>query len=46
MVLQQLSSSTEKTASLQDTLARKDEEMRAMEERYRRYLDKAKNVSK
>lgn len=40
----ELSSSTEKMTALQETLARKDEEMRAMEERYKRYLDKAKNV--
>ena len=30
---------------LKDSLERKDDEMRAMEERYRRYLEKAKNVS-
>ena len=45
MCVEQLSSNTEKMASLQETLARKDEEMRAMEERYTRYLDKAKSVS-
>ena len=33
-------------SSLRQQLGRKDEEMRGMEERYKRYLDKAKSVSK
>ncbi|KAL8622498.1 hypothetical protein ACOMHN_034161 [Nucella lapillus] len=43
-VKSELSSSTEQMTSLQETLARKDEEMHAMEERYKRYLEKARNV--
>ena len=35
-----------KTASLQDTLAKKDIEMQGMEERYKKYIEKAKSVIK
>ncbi len=41
----QLSSNAEIVAELRDSLSRKDDEMRAMEERYKRYLEKAKAVS-
>ena len=34
------------TASLQDTLAKKDIEMQGMEERYKKYIEKAKSVIK
>ncbi|XP_054720909.1 protein Hook homolog 3-like [Uloborus diversus] len=42
----QIEVSVSKNQQLQECLNRKDEEMRAMEERYRRYLEKAKNVIK
>lgn len=42
----QIEVSVAKNQQLQETINRKDEEMRAMEERYRRYLEKAKNVIK
>ena len=38
-------SQAQQLTALQDTLTRKDEEMRAMEERYKRYLEKCKSVS-
>ena len=41
----QMNHQSDKLVSLQETLTRKDEEMRAMEERYKRYLEKARNVS-
>ena len=42
---QRLTEQSEKNTELADQLARKDEEIRVMEERYRKYLEKAKNVS-
>ncbi|GIY82918.1 protein Hook homolog 3 [Caerostris darwini] len=42
----QIEASVNRNQELEETLNRKDEEMRAMEERYRRYLEKAKNVIK
>ncbi|CAL1281625.1 unnamed protein product [Larinioides sclopetarius] len=42
----QIEASVSRNQQLQESLNRKDEEMRAMEERYRRYLEKAKNVIK
>ena len=36
----------EKVNELQELLNKKDQEMKGMEERYKRYLDKAKSVSK
>ncbi|KFM58220.1 Protein Hook-like protein, partial [Stegodyphus mimosarum] len=42
----QIEASVCKNQQLQECLNRKDEEMKAMEERYRRYLEKAKNVIK
>ncbi|GBM65833.1 Protein Hook [Araneus ventricosus] len=42
----QIEASVARNQQLQESLNRKDEEMRAMEERYRRYLEKAKNVIK
>merc|ERR1719367_473330 len=41
-----LSEANKKTASLQDTLAKKDIEMQGMEERYKKYIEKAKSVIK
>merc|ERR1712179_254697 len=41
-----LAESNKKTASLQDTLAKKDIEMQGMEERYKKYIEKAKSVIK
>ena len=38
-------SQAQQVAALQDTLTKKDEEMRVMEERYKRYLEKCKSVS-
>lgn len=38
------SSSDDKVVTLQEVLQKKDEEMRNMEERYRKYLEKAKSV--
>lgn len=40
----QLSEKGDKVAMLQEVLQKKDEEMRTMEERYRKYLEKAKSV--
>lgn len=45
MYLNNLAFLVVKNQQLQETINRKDEEMRAMEERYRKYLEKAKNVS-
>ncbi|XP_035212323.1 protein Hook homolog 3-like, partial [Stegodyphus dumicola] len=42
----QIEASVCRNQQLQECLNRKDEEMKAMEERYRRYLEKAKNVIK
>lgn len=42
----QIEASVSRNQQLQECLNRKEEEMRAMEERYRRYLEKAKNVIK
>ncbi|XP_015904868.1 protein Hook homolog 3 isoform X2 [Parasteatoda tepidariorum] len=42
----QVEASVRKNQQLQDILNHKDEEIRAMEERYRKYLEKAKNVIK
>lgn len=42
----QIEVSVQKNHELQELLNKKDEEMRAMEERYRKYLEKAKNVIK
>ncbi|CAH3194410.1 unnamed protein product [Porites evermanni] len=39
-----VSSTTEKVNELQELLNKKDQEMKGMEERYKRYLDKAKSV--
>ncbi len=39
-----LSASMGKITLLQEQLTKKDDEMRAMEERYKRYLEKAKSV--
>ena len=36
----------EKVNELQELLNKKDREMKVMEERYKKYLDKAKSVSK
>merc|ERR1712038_1735802 len=41
-----LAEANKKTASLQDTLAKKDIEMQGMEERYKKYIEKAKSVIK
>ncbi|KAM7439452.1 Protein Hook 3 [Porites harrisoni] len=41
-----VSSTTEKVNELQELLNKKDQEMKGMEERYKRYLDKAKSVIK
>lgn len=38
-------SQAQQVTAFQDTLNRKDEEMRAMEDRYKRYLEKCKSVS-
>ncbi|GFN95084.1 protein hook homolog [Plakobranchus ocellatus] len=43
---QRLTEQSEKNGELSELLARKDEEIRVMEERYRKYLEKAKNVIK
>ncbi|KAK3753183.1 hypothetical protein RRG08_024457 [Elysia crispata] len=43
---QRLTEQSEKNTELADQLARKDEEICVMEERYRKYLEKAKNVIK
>ncbi|PRD22180.1 UNVERIFIED_CONTAM: Protein Hook-like protein [Trichonephila clavipes] len=40
----QIEASVSRNQQLQECLNRKEDEMRAMEERYRRYLEKAKNV--
>ncbi|GFS69941.1 protein Hook homolog [Trichonephila clavipes] len=42
----QIEASVSRNQQLQECLNRKEDEMRAMEERYRRYLEKAKNVIK
>lgn len=41
-----LAEANKKTVSLQDTLAKKDIEMQGMEERYKKYIEKAKSVIK
>ena len=41
----QLMTVTETNAQLQELLNKKEDEMRAMEDRYKRYLEKAKSVS-
>ena len=40
-----VASGTDNINRLQEQLNKKDDDMRAMEERYRRYLEKAKSVS-
>ena len=37
--------SAEKVTELQDLLNKKDQEMKVMEDRYKKYLEKAKSVS-
>ena len=41
-----LTSAMEKISVLTEQLSKKDDEMRAMEDRYKRYLEKAKSVSR